>query len=290
MNKAETILNMPRNARKQTKINPLAVLGEAAMLCISACILFPFYYLVVNTIKTPKETAFNPLALPQDIYLVNFIKAFQQMEFLNSFKNSMVLTLASMILVIVLGSMAAYPIARRKRGIYRAIMLYFILGFMVPVQTTMVPLFLIMQKLQLVNKLYGMVILYSGGCTFAFFLFQGFIQTVPIELEESAIIDGCSVWRTFWKIVFPLLKPITTTIAIFHVMGTWNDFLMPFLFLHSRKNSTLTLEVYRGVGEFSNNWPVMLSTIVIVMLPLVIFYISAQKYIISGLTSGAIKG
>jgi raffinose/stachyose/melibiose transport system permease protein len=282
--------NLSVSLPDRRRIRIWGVLGEAVMLIICSFVLFPFYYLVINTIKTAKEVAFTPLALPKKIYLQNYIDAFNQIAFYNSFKNTLIITVVSMVLVIIFGSMAAYPVVRRKKPIYRLIMLYFILGFMVPVQTTMVPLFLIMQTLNLTNKIIGIIILYTGGCTFAFFLFQGFIQTVPLELEESTVIDGASVWKTFWYIVFPLLKPITTTIAIFHVMGTWNDFVLPFLFLHSRRVSTLTLEVYRGVGEFTNNWPIMLSTIVIILLPLVIFYIAAQKHIISGLTSGAIKG
>lgn len=282
--------NISLERKKNKKIRILPIIGEAIMLMLCLVVVFPFYYLVVNTLKTAQDAAFNPISLPQELYFDNYIEAFEQMKFFNAFKNTLILTVCSMILVIIIGAMAAYPVARRKHFVFKAIMMYFLLGFMIPVQTTMVPLFLIMQKLKLVNRIIGMIILYTSGCTFAFFLYQGFIKTVPLELEESAIIDGCSPWMAFWKIVFPLLKPITTTIAIFHVMGTWNDFILPFLFLHSRNVSTLTLEIYRGVGEFTNNWPIMLSTMVIVLLPLVIFYIFAQRYIISGLTSGALKG
>jgi len=269
---------------------PRLILGEALMLAVSLAMLAPFYYLVVNVLKTQQEVAMTPLALPSSFYLDNLVNAFSQMRFFNALKNTVLLTLSSLVVVVVFGSMAGYAISRRRHRVYRFIMLYFLLGFMVPVQTTMIPLFLLMQKLGLINKLYGMIILSSGGCTFAFFLYQGFISTVPYDLEESARIDGASIWRTFWVIIFPLLQPMTVTLTIFHVMGSWNDFVTPFLFLNSRDNATLMLEMYRGVGEFSNDWPRMLSSMVIIISPLVIFYLAAQRYIIDGLVAGAVKG
>lgn len=268
----------------------MSLLGECSMLIFSLAALIPFYYLAVNVFKTKQEMAVQPLALPSSLFLENFTEVFNRMRFFNSLKNTAILTFSSLIIVVVFGSMSGYAIARRKHPVYRGIMLYFLLGFMVPVQTTMIPLFLLMQSMGLVNSIPGLILLSSGGCTFSFFLYQGFINGVPYDLEESARIDGASVWKVFWKIIFPLLQPVTVTLTIFHVMGSWNDFVTPFLFLHSRVNSTLMLEMYRGVGEFTNDWPQMLTSMVIIMSPLVVFYVFAQRYIIAGLVSGAIKG
>lgn len=266
------------------------LLLEVVMLALCACMILPFYYLVVSVFKTPREMGLDPLGLPSSLYLENFQNAWKQVRFWGAFGNTALITFSTLIVVVLFGSMAAYAVARRKRKFYKLIMLYFLLGFMVPFQTTMVPLYQQMQRFGLINKLYGLIILSTGSCVFAFFLYQGFISTVPYELEESAIIDGAGPFRVFFQITFPLLKSITVTMSIFHVMGTWNDFVSPFLFLHSRENSTLMLEIYRSVGEFSNNWPVMMSTMVLIMAPLVIFYIFAQRFIIDGLTSGAVKG
>ena len=167
---------------------------------------------------------------------------------------------------------------------------YFLVGFMVPAQTTMIPLFNLMSKLGLQNSVAGMIILYSSWCNFALFMYQGFLGGVPKDLEEAARIDGANLWQLFWKIVFPLLKPVTTTIAIFDVMWIWNDFMMPYLFISSSDKFTLIMEVYKGVGQFSNNWTVMLCTMVIVLLPIAVFYIAMQRHIIEGITSGAVKG
>lgn len=281
---------MSVQVRGLNRRKPLSYLGEVLMLLFCLVMLSPFYYLVVNVLKTQQEVAMTPMALPSSFNLDNLRSAYEGMQFFRALKNTALLTFSSLIIVVVLGSMAGYAINRRKHKLYRVIMLYFLLGFMVPVQTTMIPLFLLLQRLRLINKLYGLIILSTGSCTFAFFLYQGFISSVPFDLEESARIDGASIWQTFWRIVFPLLQPVTVTLSIFHIMGQWNDFVIPFLFLHSRENATLMLEMYRGVGEFSNNWPQMLATMVIIMTPLVIFYLFAQRYIIDGMVAGAIKG
>ena len=232
----------------------------------------------------------NPLGLPESLYLENFKNAWAQIHFVRAFFNTLLITFSTLIVVILFGSMSAYAVARRKSRFYKLVMLYFLLGFMVPFQTTMVPLYQQMQRFHLINKLYGLIVLSTGSCVFAFFMYQGFINTVPYELEESAIIDGAGPLRVFFQITFPLLKTNTVTMTIFHVMGTWNDFVTPFLFLHTRNNATLMLEMYRGVGEFQSDWPLMMTTMVLIMAPLVIFYIFAQRYIIDGLTNGAVKG
>lgn len=247
-------------------------------------------YLFVSVFKTTREMGLNPLGLPGSLYLENFKDAWEQIRFWQAFGNTLLITFSTLIIVVLFGSMAAYAVARRKSKFYRLVMLYFLLGFMVPFQTTMIPLYQQMQFFGLINKIYGLIILSTGSCVFAFFLYQGFIKTVPYELEESAVIDGAKPFRVFFQITFPLLKPITVTMAIFHVMSNWNDFMTPFLFLHSRENTTLMLEMYRGVGEFTNNWPLMMSIMVLIISPLVLFYIFAQRFIIEGLTSGAVKG
>ena len=266
------------------------LLLEIVMLVICCIVVLPFYYLFVSVFKTTREMGLNPLGLPGSLYLENFKDAWEQIRFWQAFGNTLLITFSTLIIVVLFGSMAAYAVARRKSKFYRLVMLYFLLGFMVPFQTTMIPLYQQMQFFGLINKIYGLIILSTGSCVFAFFLYQGFIKTVPYELEESAVIDGAKPFRVFFQITFPLLEPITVTMAIFHVMSNWNDFMTPFLFLHSRENTTLMLEMYRGVGEFTNNWPLMMSIMVLIISPLVLFYIFAQRFIIEGLTSGAVKG
>ena len=274
--------------KKKKKIG--AIIGEIIMLMICVLMLIPFYYLVVNTFKTPQEMSSSPLALPTHITFDNYKKAFASMDFARSFTNSLVITVISVTLIVILGAMAAYPIARRKNKLYKVILLYFLLGYMVPAQTIMIPLYLLLQKLHLLNNIVGLILVYASWCNFALFLYQGFFKNLPEDVEEAAMIDGCTPWQSFWKIVFPMLKPITTTIVIFEVMWVWNDFLYPYLFLSSNKAFTLVMQVYKGVGQFSNDWAMMLSTMVLVLIPVVIFYLIMQKNIVAGITSGAVKG
>ncbi len=277
--------------RKNIYARPVtSYLFEAGMLCVCVVFMVPFYYLVVNTFKTAEEASANPLSLPGTFYLGNYQRAFAGMNFGRSLSNTVTVTLCSTILIILFGSMAAYAIERRKNRLTKFCFFYFLIGFMIPVQSIVIPLFLVMQTLHLQDSILGLIVLYTSWCNFAMFMYRGFLSGVPEELEEAARIDGCTVWKTFWHIVFPLLKPITATIVIFDVMTIWNDFLFPFLFTSSSRNGTLIMEVYKGVGEFSNDWARMMATMVIVLIPIVIFYVFMQKYIVAGVTSGAVKG
>ena len=272
------------------KKKPGKIIGEIALLLVSLGMLIPFYYLVVNTFKTPQEMSASPLALPAQVTFDNYIKAFNNMNFVHSFTNSLVITIISVTLIVIFGAMAAYSIARRKHRMYKVILFYFLLGYMVPAQTIMIPLYMLLQKMHLLNSVVGLILVYSSWCNFALFLYQGFFKGLPIDIEEAAMIDGSGPWKCFWLVVFPLLKPITTTIIIFEVMWVWNDFLYPYLFLSSNESFTLVMQVYKGVGQFSNDWSMMLSTMVLVLIPVVIFYLFMQKHIVAGITSGAVKG
>lgn len=266
-------------------------LGEAAMLGVCVVFFIPFYYLLVNTFKPAKDATLSPLSVPiRNFTLDLYRQALDTINFWGSFRNSLVITGVSVAVIVVIGSMAAYAIVRRKNKLTRVLFIYFLLGFMVPAQTTLIPLFNLMSSLHLQNSVFGMIVLYSSWCNFALFMYQGFLGGVPIDLEEAALIDGANLWKLYWQIVFPLLKPVTTTIIIFDVMWIWNDFMMPYLFISSSDNFTLIMEVYKGVGQFANNWTVMLCTMVIVLIPIVIFYLLMQKHIIGGITSGAVKG
>lgn len=265
--------------------------GEVVMLLLCAVFFIPFYYMLVNTFKPAKDATASPLSLPIKTFTLDLYReALNTINFWSSLKNSLIITVVSVIIIVVIGSMAAYAIERRKNKLTKFLAFYFLVGFMVPAQTTLIPLFNLMSSLKLQNSVLGMIVLYTSWCNFALFMYQGFIGNVPKDLEEAALIDGCGLWKMYWKIAFPLLKPVTTTIVIFDVMWIWNDFMMPYLFISSSENFTLIMEVYKGVGQFSNNWTVMLCTMVIVLIPIVIFYLIMQKHIIGGITAGAVKG
>ncbi|TDG00153.1 carbohydrate ABC transporter permease [Paenibacillus piri] len=270
--------------------NRKLLLLDVLMLPLCLIMLFPFYYMAVNTFKTQMDANEHPLSLPTAFTLDNYRQVFAQTPVFQSFFNSLFITSASVLLIVLIGAMAAYPIVFNPNRLMKAAMYYLLCGFLIPFQATLIPLFELMRDLNLVNSMSGLVVFYTSGSVFSFFLIMGYMRTVPKELSEAAIIDGCSVGGIFWRIIVPLLKPITTTAVIYHTMWIWNDFLAPMLFLNSRKKATLVLEIYQARGQFSVDWPTFMSLTVLVLLPILVFFIVMQKHIIKGLVGGAMKG
>jgi len=274
---------MTESTRKQWWLDIL-------MLPVGLITFFPFYLIIVNTLKTPAETAKNPISFPSTFNFANYERVFNEVPLLQSFGNSLLITIISVLLMVLIGAMAAYPIVFNASKVNRLIMGYLLAGFLIPFQTTLIPLFELMTTFQLVDKLYGLIVVYMGGSVFVFFLMMGYMRTIPKELPEAAVIDGCSIWSIFWRIIFPLLKPITVTAIIFQTMWIWNDFLAPMLFLNSSSNATLVLQVYKAKGEFAVDWPLFMTLTVIVLIPIFIFFILMQKQIVKGIVGGAVKG
>ena len=272
------------------KYTPTTLFTEFILLAVCIVFMVPIYYLFVSTFKTQREIVEAPLALPSSLNLVNYMRALETMDFFRHFFNSLLITSLSVILIVVLGSMAAYAIARRPNRLTKFLRSYFLIGFMVPLQTTMLPLFLIMKHLGLINTYQGLIFLHSNGAVFALFLYTGFIGAMPRDLEEASFADGAGVFRTFWQIVFPLLRPVTATLVIFNTIWIWNDFLLSYLFLSSNDKSTLIMQVYNGVGLYFTDWSIMMPVLVLAVTPMIIFYIVMQRHIVAGLTAGSLRG
>lgn len=274
----------------EKKYTKKTLAAEIVMIGIAAFFMIPMYYLVICTFKNQQQILEHPLALPSSLSFGNYTKALATMDYWKNFGNSFFITAVSVAIVIIFGSMAAYSISRHQTKLSKVIGVLFLVGFMVPAQTTMLPLFTVMKKLSLINTYRGMILLHCNQCVFAFMMYRGFIQTIPCELEDAARIDGCNMWQLFWRVTFPLLKPITVTVAIFNVMWIWNDFMLTYLFLNSSNKATLIMQVFNGMGAFSNDWSMMMPALVLALLPMVIFYLFMQKQIVEGVASGAVKG
>ncbi|MGG1639185.1 carbohydrate ABC transporter permease [Paenibacillus sp. FSL K6-3182] len=263
---------------------------DIIMLPAGLIAFFPFYLIIVNTFKTMQDAARSPMALPSKWIFKNYIQVFEETSILQSFWNSFIITVCSVVLIVLIGAMAAYPVVFNANRLTRFAMLYLLAGFMIPFQATLIPLFQLMSDLHLIDKISGLIILYTSGSVFVFFLMTGYMKSIPRELPEAAVIDGCSVWGIFWRIIFPLLKPITITSIIFQTMWIWNDFLAPMLFLNSSSKSTLVLQIYKAKGEFTVDWPMFMTLTVITLVPIFIFFIIMQKHIVKGIAAGAVKG
>lgn len=272
-------------------------IGMKTILAFTLCFLYllPFVLVLVNSLKRKVSIVKFPLQLVDDngLQFVNYVNAVEKMEFFKSFANSIIITVFSVLLLIVFSSMAAYFLARHSS--WKASKLTFSLmlsSMAVPFQVVMIPLITIYGgSLHILNSRTTLILMNFGfGVAMCIFMCHGFIKSsVPIAIEEAATIDGCSPHGVFFRIVFPLLKPILSTIVILESMGFWNDFLLPSLVLGQRKTFTLPLAIRTFYGTFSNDYGNIMAGLVLSMLPIIILYILLQRYIISGVVAGAVK-
>ncbi|MED4236831.1 carbohydrate ABC transporter permease [Priestia megaterium] len=252
--------------------------------------LVPFYYVLSNSLKSFAEILSNTSALPTTIQFQNFVNAFNQMNYLKVLSNSLIITVISNAVLVIFCSMAAYMLVRTKKKISSIIFMAFVAAMVIPFQSIMIPLVKVAGNLNLLNSIWGIVIMYLGfGSGMTIFLYHGFIKGIPVELEEAAIIDGCSRLGVFWRIVFPLLKPITVTVVILNSLWIWNDFLLPSLVLQDPELRTIPLATFFFFGQYTKQWDLALAALVISIIPLLIFFFAMQKHIVKGITSGSIK-
>ncbi|WP_053361041.1 carbohydrate ABC transporter permease [Bacillus sp. FJAT-27251] len=263
---------------------------EIVAIVLGLIFLVPFYYVVSNSLKTFAEILTNTSALPSVLQFSNYVQAFEKLDYLRVFTNSLIITVASNVVLIVFCSMAAYMLVRTKKKISNIIFMTFVAAMVIPFQSIMIPLIKTAGSLGMLNSMWGLVIMYLGfGSGMTIFLYHGFIKNIPVELEEAAIIDGCSPFGVFWRIVFPLLKPITVTVMILNSLWIWNDFLLPSLVLQDPELRTIPLATFFFFGQYTKQWDLALAGLVLSIIPLLIFFFSMQKHIIKGITSGSIK-
>ena len=277
---------MRKNEQKEKRFN----ISDLILLPFCLIYILPFYYLVVNTFKSMSEMSYSPLSLPKEPILSNYKGILSNPQIYHAFGNTLIITLCSVLLIVVIGEMAAYPIVFNENKLNNAFMVYLMIGFLVPFQAILLSLFEVMQTLHLINNIWGMILFYGNGSALTVFLAVGYMRSIPRDLVEAAIVDGCSIPMVFFRIIFPLMTPITATSIIFNTMWIWNDFIAPNIFLSSRRNGTIVLEVFRAKGQFSVDWPRFMTLSVVSIFPILIFYLFMQKYIIRGLTAGAVKG
>lgn len=273
---------------------------------VAILFLMPIFILVMDSFKDQKGILTDVLGWPNPFIFDNYPKAIEKMNFFNSLWNSVWITVLSTGLIVLFASMAAWVLVRYKTKMSKFMFILFSVALLIPFQCVMLPLMSVMGNREIMSftlgdytfALNGLNILNPGGLVFAYIgfgssmaimLYHGFIKSVPEELEEAAMIDGCSMFKTFWKIVFPLLSPITTTVAILQIMWIWNDYLLPSLVLKNQAWYTLPLQTSKFFSTFTSSWDVATAALILTMLPVIIFYIAAQKKIIKGVVDGAIK-
>lgn len=266
----------------------------AILIVLFICFIFPFVLVIINVFKTKADITSNPLALvgAHGFTTKNFPEAMRKMNFLRSFGNSAFVTIMSTIFTILLASMTAFVIVRNKWKACGALFGLMIASMVIPFQVLMIPLVsLYGGVLGVLNHRATLIFMHVGfSLSMATFMFHGAIFTnVPIALEEAATIDGCTRWQTYWKIVFPLLKPTIATVAIIDAMAFWNDYLLPSLVLARKELYTIPIATQAFYGTYSTDIGLVMAALLLAMLPILILYMFLQRYIVEGVTSGAVK-
>ena len=267
-----------------------AVLGFLSLLFV-----YPIIIIVYNSFKSRFQILGDPFSLPNSDSFVgfeNYINGVRQSDFLRSFFNSLFITVVSVVLIVVFTSMIAWYITRIKTRFTKILYYAFVFSMIVPFQMVMYTLTYIAYGMNL-NSIIGITFIYLGfGAGLSVFTYCGFIKSIPVEIEESAMIDGCNPLQTFFYVIFPVLKPTTITIAILNAMWIWNDYLLPYLVLGTGNNKTIPVAIQQALkGLYGDvDWGAFMGMLVLTVIPIIIFYIFTQKYMIKGVLAGAVKG
>lgn len=277
-----------------TKKKVVGIVGFIVIAALFVLYMVPFFVVILNSFKQKRDIITNPLSFiaEKGYTLENYVRAFEKMDFLKAFGNSLFVTCLSTLLVVIIASMTAYYFSRANNWFSKIFFALMIAAMIIPFQAIMIPLVSIYgANLNLLNHKLTLVFMHTGfAMSMSVFIYQGFIKSgIPASLEEAAYLDGCTKVQTFFKIVFPLLKPTTATLVILNVLAFWNDYLLPSLVLGKKELYTLPLSTYVFYGTYSANYGVIMAALVLTVAPIVILYLFLQKQIIDGVVAGAVK-
>lgn len=276
-----------------TKKTLSGVLIYIALFIVAGYTLFPVAFLIINSFKSQSEVVTSPLALPKGLDFNYILNAAKEINFFSSLFITFVITLLSVALITVVSALAAWVMVRNKWKYSDILLLMFTAAMLIPFQAVMYPLLSLFENMGLKN-IPGLIIMYGGfGLSLSVFLYHGFIKSVPVSVEEAAVIDGANIFQMFFKIVFPLLKSSTVTVIILNSMWIWNDYLLPFLVIGNGNLRTLTLELYFAKmtsGQYGNPWELIFPAVFVSIIPIIIVFLFLQKYIVKGVADGAVKG
>jgi raffinose/stachyose/melibiose transport system permease protein len=262
-----------------------------AMIVVAALFLLPFYISFVYAFKTSQEITFTGLAFPRALHFENYTMAIERSNFWRAFMNTVKATIPGILLLLVICPPAAYVLGRNSSKLYNAIYVAFMAALLIPFQSIMLPIYINLKALHLNNTILGLTLARSAfSISINMLVITGFVKNVPNEMEEAASIDGCGPFRTFWVIVFPLLSPVIASMLVMNALSSWNDFTLSFIILMKKNVETLPVMLFNFFGQYSVELNYAFAAASISMLPVLLFYLLMQKYIISGVTAGAVKG
>ena len=273
------------------RISLSTVATHAVLLTWSLIVLVPLWTMLINSVKPKREIFRNPFGIPTTFTFEGYTNAMTQGRFDIYFRNSIIVSLLSLVLILLIGSMAAYALANWRSRFSSLLYVYFIAGLMIPIRLGTINLFQIIRRLNLNDTLWGLIPVYVAmGLPIATFVLTSFIRTIPGELLDAARIDGASEWRVYRSVVLPLVRPALATVTIFNLLPIWNDLWFPLIFIRNQQARTVTYGVSLLFGQYQTDWTRALSTLTLAALPVLITYLLMSGQFIKGLTAGAIKG
>ncbi|CAM3808805.1 MULTISPECIES: carbohydrate ABC transporter permease [Paenibacillus] len=268
-----------------------ALILQVVMFIIAILFLAPFYFLLVNSVKSLGDIMVNAANWPSMFHWDNYSKAWELTRFPEAFTNSLIITVISNLIIALLSAMAAYRMVRANTVFNRIVFMIFVSAMVIPFQSIMIPLLQVVGWLNVNNSMVGLILSYLGlGIPLSIFLFHGFVKSIPLEIEEAATVDGASSYGVFARIILPMLKPMLVTVIILNSLWIWNDYLLPSLILQSPELRTIPLATFAFFGQYSKQWDMALPALVLGITPIIIFFLSLQKYIVEGVAAGSVKG
>jgi raffinose/stachyose/melibiose transport system permease protein len=272
-----------------TKYTARTAVFEGLMIVLGALFMIPVYLLVVTAFKDPSDNtpAFEPTTHPT---LANFVNAWQQGNIGGAFIDSVSVTVGSVLLLVLASSLAAYPLARVTKKWSQGAYLTFLFGLMLPIQLSMIPVYIALKQVGLTGNVFGLILVYGGiQMPFCIFLYTEFLRSVPKDYDESASIDGANRFQTFVHVLLPMLRPITGTVIILNAVTIWNDFYLPLLYLSGTQQQTLPVAIYSFVGQYAAQWPLVFAGLILAAIPILAAFLIMQKAVFRGYASG-LKG
>lgn len=262
----------------------------AVLLAYAAVVAVPLYLMVMSSMKTTREIYASPLALPSSLTLDNFATAWREAQFSTFFVNSVIVTVVSVVLILVVSVAASYPMSRYRMRWMPALLLFFLLGLMLPVRLGVVQLFLLFRDIDQLDRLSGLILIYVGiRIPFAVFVITSFMRTIPREYEEAARIDGASEWQVLRHVFVPLVRPSLAIVAIFSTIAVWNDFFFPLIFIYTTELKTIPLGLATFMGQYRADWGLLFAGLTISSVPLIVLYLFAQRQVREGIATGGVR-
>ena len=279
-----------RYSRERPDKNIVLLIVHIMMTAYVLLIFYPLFNMVVSSLKTTGEIFDNPFGLPEKLLFGNYRTVWVVRGFGVYFKNSVTVTFISMAFVILLGSMASYGVSRYKYKLRTWVYMLFLSGIMLPLKAAIIPLFLIIKNLGLMDRHISIIMIFIAmGLPSTVFILSGFMKTIPMDLEYAARIDGCNDWGIYRRIVMPITKSAVALVTIYNAVPIWNDFFFPLVFIQSNRLKTMPVGLSTFFGQYSTNWSLLFTGLSIAILPMLFLYIFMSKYFIRGMTAGAIK-